>query len=56
MAAAVEEVKRLLDAGRIPEAVAVLGGALSRAEAQHGADSPVARALRRQHAVLTGRQ
>ncbi|WP_052864582.1 serine/threonine-protein kinase [Streptomyces niger] len=51
VAAAVEEVKRLLDHGRITQAVDILGGVLPAAAAQHGEHSPVVRTLRKQYAA-----
>ncbi len=51
VAAAVDEVRRLLDAGRITEAVDVLGDALPAAAAEHGQHSPVVRMLRKQYAA-----
>jgi serine/threonine protein kinase len=51
LAAAVEEVKRLLDAGRVTQAVDVLGGVLPDAVRRHGEQSPVVRSLRRQYAA-----
>ncbi|WP_034090678.1 serine/threonine-protein kinase [Streptacidiphilus albus] len=51
VAAAVDEVKRLLDSGRITQAVKVLGDAVPVAEAEHGPDSPVVRMLRKQYAA-----
>ncbi|MGI5469189.1 protein kinase domain-containing protein [Streptomyces sp. CA-132043] len=51
VAAAVEEVKRLLDHGRITQAVDILGGILPAAAARHGAHSPVVRTLRKQYAA-----
>jgi serine/threonine protein kinase len=51
LAAAVEEVKRLLDAGRVTQAVDVLGGVLPEAVRRHGEQSPVVRSLRRQYAA-----
>ncbi len=52
LAATVDEARRLLAAGRISQALGLLGSALRTAEARHGADSPVAAALRRQYAAL----
>ncbi|MET9290556.1 serine/threonine-protein kinase [Streptomyces sp. NPDC003077] len=49
--AAVDEVKRLLDEGRITRAVDILGGILPAAAARHGAHSPVVRTLRKQYAA-----
>lgn len=51
VAAAVDEVKSLLDQGRITHAVDILGGILPAAAARHGADSPVVRSLRKQYAA-----
>ncbi|MBZ4017584.1 serine/threonine protein kinase, partial [Streptomyces purpurogeneiscleroticus] len=51
VAAAVEEVKRLLDHGRITQAVDILGGILPAAAARHGEHSPVVRTLRKQYAA-----
>ncbi|MFI8996056.1 protein kinase [Streptomyces sp. NPDC053542] len=51
VAAAVEEVKRLLDHGRITRAVDILGGILPAAAARHGEHSPVVRTLRKQYAA-----
>jgi tetratricopeptide (TPR) repeat protein len=51
LAAAVDEVKRLLDAGRITQAVDMLGGIIPAAAEQHGERSPVLRALRKQYAA-----
>ncbi|MFF3273317.1 protein kinase [Streptomyces chrestomyceticus] len=51
VAAAVDEVKRLLDQGRITHAVDILGGILPAAAARHGAHSPVVRSLRKQYAA-----
>ena len=51
LAAAVDEVKRLLDAGRITQAVDMLGGIIPAAAEKHGAHSPVLRALRKQYAA-----
>ncbi|KOU00535.1 protein kinase [Streptomyces sp. NRRL F-5755] len=51
VAAAVDEVKRLLDQGRITHAVDILGGILPAAAARHGAHSPVVRTLRKQYAA-----
>ncbi|GAA5020715.1 serine/threonine protein kinase PkaE [Kitasatospora paranensis] len=51
IAGAVEEVKRLLDTGRITQAVGVLGDALPAAVETHGAHSPVVRMLRKQYAA-----
>ncbi|MFC8536918.1 protein kinase [Streptomyces sp. NPDC057249] len=51
VAAAVDEVKRLLGEGRITQAVDMLGGLLPVAAEQHGAGSPVVRILRKQYAA-----
>ncbi|MEU5613102.1 protein kinase [Streptomyces sparsogenes] len=51
VAAAVEEVKRLLDQGWITQAVDILGAILPAAAAEHGEHSPVVRSLRKQYAV-----
>ncbi|MER7398500.1 protein kinase [Streptomyces sp. NPDC000151] len=51
VAAAVDEVKRLLDHGRITQAVDILGGILPTAAARHGEHSPVVRTLRKQYAA-----
>lgn len=51
VAAAVEEVKRLLGEGSITRAVDVLGGILPAAAAEHGERSPVVRILRKQYAA-----
>ncbi|WP_328913848.1 MULTISPECIES: serine/threonine-protein kinase [unclassified Streptomyces] len=51
LATAVDEVKRLLDAGRITRAVDMLGGILPAAAEKHGEHSPVLRALRKQYAA-----
>ncbi|WP_030617427.1 serine/threonine-protein kinase [Streptomyces sclerotialus] len=51
VAAAVDEVKRLLDHGRITQAVDILGGILPAAAARHGEHSPVVRTLRKQYAA-----
>ncbi|MER7623646.1 serine/threonine-protein kinase [Streptomyces sp. NPDC126503] len=50
VAAAVEEVKRLLGEGALTQAVDVLGGILPAASAEHGERSPVVRILRKQYA------
>ncbi|MCX5406792.1 serine/threonine-protein kinase [Streptomyces sp. NBC_00335] len=49
--AAVEEAKKLLDQGRLTQAVDILGGILPAAAEQHGAHSPVVRSLRKQYAA-----
>ncbi|AJC57923.1 MULTISPECIES: serine/threonine-protein kinase [Streptomyces] len=51
VAAAVDEVKLLLDQGRITRAVDILGGILPAAAERHGAHSPVVRTLRKQYAA-----
>ncbi|TVL88127.1 serine/threonine protein kinase [Streptomyces sp. SAJ15] len=51
IAAAVDEVKRLLDHGRITQAVDILGGVLPAAAARHGEHSGVVRSLRKQYAA-----
>jgi len=51
VAAAVDEARRLLDMGRITQAVDVLGGVLPTATAEHGPRSPVVRMLRKQYAA-----
>ncbi|QHC20695.1 serine/threonine-protein kinase [Streptomyces sp. GS7] len=51
VAAAVDEVKDLLDQGRITRAVDILGGILPAAAERHGAQSPVVRTLRKQYAA-----
>jgi tetratricopeptide (TPR) repeat protein len=51
LATAVDEVKRLLDAGRITQAVDMLGGILPAAAQRHGEHSPVLRSLRKQYAA-----
>ncbi|MFF2926859.1 protein kinase [Streptomyces celluloflavus] len=51
IAAAVDEVRNLLDQGRITRAVDILGGILPAAAARHGAGSPVVRSLRKQYAA-----
>ncbi|MFB7270563.1 serine/threonine-protein kinase [Streptomyces sp. NPDC056244] len=50
VAAAVDEVKRLLGEGSITRAVDILGGILPAAAAEHGEQSPVVRILRKQYA------
>ncbi|MCX4823637.1 serine/threonine protein kinase [Streptomyces sp. NBC_01142] len=50
VAAAVDEVKRLLGEGSITRAVDILGGILPAAAAEHGEHSPVVRILRKQYA------
>lgn len=51
IAAAVDEVKSLLAAGWITQAVDILGAALPAAAETHGAHSPVVRMLRKQYAA-----
>ncbi|MFJ8649061.1 protein kinase [Streptomyces sp. NPDC093546] len=51
VAAAVDEVKRLLGEGGITQAVDILGGILPAAAAEHGEHSPVVRILRKQYAT-----
>ncbi|WNI24372.1 protein kinase domain-containing protein [Streptomyces sp. ITFR-16] len=51
VAAAVDEVKKLLGEGRITQAVDLLGGILPAAAEQHGEGSPVVRILRKQYAA-----
>ncbi|MFD8330807.1 serine/threonine-protein kinase [Streptomyces lydicus] len=51
VAAAVEEVKSLLDQGRITHAVDILGSILPAAAERHGPHSPVVRTLRKQYAA-----
>ncbi|GGO88289.1 serine/threonine-protein kinase [Wenjunlia tyrosinilytica] len=51
IAGAVDEVKALLDAGRITQAVDILGGALPTAADKHGEHSPIVRMLRKQYAA-----
>ncbi|URM92735.1 serine/threonine protein kinase [Streptomyces sp. MRC013] len=51
VAAAVDEVKRLLGEGRITQAVDLLGAILPTAAAEHGEHSHVVRVLRRQYAT-----
>ncbi|KUJ66767.1 protein kinase [Streptomyces albus subsp. albus] len=51
IAEAVDEVKRLLDHGRITQAVDILGGVLPVAAARHGEQSAVVRSLRKQYAA-----
>ncbi|GAA3499179.1 hypothetical protein GCM10019016_062830 [Streptomyces prasinosporus] len=51
VAAAVDEVKRLLGEGRITQAVDILGAILPVAAEQHGEHSPVVRTLRKQYAA-----
>ncbi|KUF19902.1 MULTISPECIES: serine/threonine-protein kinase [Streptomyces] len=51
VAAAVDEVKRLLGEGRITQAVDILGAILPDAAARHGEHSPVVRTLRKQYAA-----
>jgi serine/threonine protein kinase len=51
VAAAVDDVKKLLGEGRITQAVDILGAILPTAAAQHGERSPVVRTLRKQYAA-----
>ncbi|MFF5446965.1 protein kinase [Streptomyces sp. NPDC012888] len=51
IASSVDEVKRLLDQGRLTQAVDMLGSLLPAAAAQHGENSPVVRSLRKQYAA-----
>ncbi|MFF9073681.1 protein kinase [Streptomyces sp. NPDC014735] len=51
VAAAVDEVKRLLGEGRITQAVDILGSLLPVAAEQHGENSAVVRILRKQYAA-----
>jgi tRNA A-37 threonylcarbamoyl transferase component Bud32 len=51
VAAAVDEVKRLLGEGGITQAVDLLGSILPAAAAEHGEDSSVVRILRKQYAA-----
>ncbi|MFP1629090.1 protein kinase domain-containing protein [Streptomyces sp. 5K101] len=51
VAAAVDEVKRLLGEGSITQAVDILGSILPAAAAEHGEHSPVVRILRKQYAA-----
>ncbi|MER6534075.1 protein kinase [Streptomyces sp900105755] len=51
VAAAVDEVKRLLGEGRITQAVDILGAILPAAADQHGERSTVVRTLRKQYAA-----
>ncbi|MFE7429626.1 MULTISPECIES: serine/threonine-protein kinase [unclassified Streptomyces] len=51
VAAAVDEVKRLLGEGRITQAVDILGALLPVAAEQHGENSAVVRVLRKQYAA-----
>ncbi|MFE1574569.1 serine/threonine-protein kinase [Streptomyces fradiae] len=51
VAAAVDEVKRLLGEGRITQAVDILGAILPAAAAAHGEHSHVVRVLRKQYAT-----
>ncbi|WP_432135566.1 MULTISPECIES: protein kinase domain-containing protein [unclassified Streptomyces] len=51
VADAVDEVKRLLGAGRITQAVDILSAILPAAAEQHGEHSPVVRTLRKQYAA-----
>ncbi|MET9698293.1 protein kinase [Streptomyces sp. NPDC006529] len=49
--AAVDEARKLLDEGRLTQAVDILGDILPAAVAQHGEHSPVVRSLRKQYAA-----
>jgi tRNA A-37 threonylcarbamoyl transferase component Bud32 len=51
LAGAIDEVKRLLDAGRVTQAVDLLGGIIPAAAERHGEHSPVLRTLRKQYAA-----
>ncbi|MFF8815817.1 serine/threonine-protein kinase [Streptomyces pactum] len=51
IAGAVDQVKFLLDQGRITQAVDILGGVLPAAAARHGEHSAVVRSLRKQYAA-----
>jgi tRNA A-37 threonylcarbamoyl transferase component Bud32/tetratricopeptide (TPR) repeat protein len=51
LAKAVDEVRRLLDAGRVTQAVDILGGILPAAAEKHGEHSPVLLSLRKQYAA-----
>ncbi|MBW5486692.1 protein kinase [Streptomyces bambusae] len=51
LAATVDQVKGLLDEGRLTQAVDLLGGILPAAAARHGEHSPVVRSLRKQYAA-----
>ncbi|MCX5198907.1 serine/threonine-protein kinase [Streptomyces sp. NBC_00249] len=48
---AVDEARKLLDQGRLTQAVDILGGILPAAVAEHGEHSPVVRSLRKQYAA-----
>uniref|UniRef100_A0AAU2JQL7 non-specific serine/threonine protein kinase n=1 Tax=Streptomyces sp. NBC_00049 TaxID=2903617 RepID=A0AAU2JQL7_9ACTN len=48
---AVDEARKLLDQGRLTQAVDILGGILPAATAEHGEHSPVVRSLRKQYAA-----
>ncbi|MEV7726798.1 serine/threonine-protein kinase [Streptomyces sp. NPDC087917] len=48
---AVDEARKLLDQGRLTQAVDILGGILPAAAAEHGQHSPVVRSLRKQYAA-----
>ncbi|WP_055500406.1 serine/threonine-protein kinase [Streptomyces albus] len=50
--AALEDIRRLLGAGRYTEVAALLGSALPAAEASYGEGSPVVRTLRKQYATV----
>ncbi|MEW2414131.1 serine/threonine-protein kinase [Streptomyces sp. NPDC046866] len=49
--AAVDEARKLLDQGRLTQAVDILGGILPAAAAQHGEHSTIVRSLRKQYAA-----
>jgi hypothetical protein len=51
VAAAVDEVKQLLDQGLVTRAVDILGGILPAAAERHGAHSPIVRSLHKQYAA-----
>ncbi|MEU9714652.1 serine/threonine-protein kinase [Streptomyces sp. NPDC047976] len=48
---AVDEARKLLDQGRLTQAVDILGDILPAAAAEHGEHSPVVRSLRKQYAA-----
>ncbi|MFF5704467.1 protein kinase [Streptomyces sp. NPDC012794] len=48
---AVDEARKLLDEGRLTQAVDILGDILPAAAAEHGEHSPVVRSLRKQYAA-----
>ncbi|MEU3723119.1 serine/threonine-protein kinase [Streptomyces sp. NPDC031705] len=48
---AVDEARKLLDQGRLTQAVDILGNILPAAAAEHGEHSPVVRSLRKQYAA-----